>query len=138
MAGYPVASGGEVRNNPFFSRALGKWGNVLIFREPHIVRGTHSSTAAAVDNSRRCVFFGAGALTMGYGRREKGAEEQFYWHSGTWDHGDKYYASAACVCGFGSPRFTVSGTARDYGKIVVTCYSRERVAASDDLHQVYT
>lgn len=129
--------GGEARNNPFFNRASGKWRNTLIFVEPHIVQGTHSSTSAAVTNSRRCVFFGAGCLVTGYGRRERGAEEQFYWHSGTWDHGDKYYASAAAVVGVGSPRFTVSGTARDYGKIVVTCYSADRVSGSGDLHQLY-
>lgn len=132
--------GGEVRNNPFFNRALGKWRNTLIFVEPHIVQGTHSGTGAAVNNTRRNVFFGAGALAMAYGRREKGAEEQFYWHSGTWDHGDKYYASAAAVFGTKSPRFTVAGTARDYGKIVVTSYSALRVdlgATKRDLHQLY-
>lgn len=129
--------GGEARNNPFFNRALGKWRDVLLFSEPHIVRGTHSSSGAVVDNTRRCVFFGAGALVTAYGRRQRGAEEQFYWHSGTWDHGDKYYASAAAIVGVGSPRFTVSGTDRDYGKIVVTCYSADRVSGSADLHQLY-
>jgi len=129
--------GGEARNNPFFNRASGKWRNTLIFVEPHIVRGTHSSTAAAVTSSRRNVFFGAGCLVTAHGRRERGAEEQFYWHSGTWDHGDKYYASAAAVVGVGSPRFTVAGTARDYGKIVVTSYSLDRVSGSADLHQSY-
>lgn len=129
--------GGEARNNPFFTRAEGKWRNTLIFTEPHIVRGTNSTTAAAVTNTRRNVFFGAGALAVGYGRRERGAEEQFYWHSGTWDHGDKYYASAAAIVGAKCPRFTISGTARDYGKIVVTSYSADRVSGSADLHQLY-
>jgi N4-gp56 family major capsid protein len=131
--------GGQT-NNPLFNRASGKWRNVLIFVDNHVVQGTHSSTSAAVNNSRRNVFFGAGALVMAYGRRERGSEEQFYWHSGTWDHGDKYYASAAAVFGTGSPRFTVSGTARDYGKIVVTSYSALRVdagAGKRDLHQLY-
>jgi N4-gp56 family major capsid protein len=133
-------TGGEIAKNPLFTRAAGKWRNTLIFVDNHIVQGTHSSTSAAVNNSRRNVFFGAGALTLAYGRRERGSEEQFYWHSGTWDHGDKYYASAACVCGVGSPRFTVSGTARDYGKIVVTSYSALRKdpgAGLRDLHQLY-
>jgi N4-gp56 family major capsid protein len=132
--------GGEARNNPFFNRALGKWRNCLIFVEPHIVRGTHSSTGAVVENTRRNVFFGAGALCTAYGRRQKGAEEQFYWHSGTWDHGDKYYASAAAVMGVDSPHFTIEGTVRSYGKIVFTSYSAERApiaAAKRDLHQLY-
>ena len=129
--------GGQVNNNPFFNRAAGKWRNTLIFVEPHIVRGTNSSTGAVVANTRRNVFFGAGALAMGYGRRQRGAEQQFYWHSGTWDHGDKYFASAAAIFGTKSPRFTVSGTARDYGKIVVTSYSAERVGTGEDLHQLY-
>lgn len=135
-----LASSAEVSKNPLFTRAAGQWRNVLIFVDNHIVQGTHSSTSAAVNNTRRNVFFGAGALTIAYGRRERGAEEQFYWHSGTWDHGDKYYASAAAVFGVASPRFTVAGTARDYGKIVVTSYSALRVdpgAGKRDLHQVY-
>jgi N4-gp56 family major capsid protein len=129
--------GGESNKNPLFTRASGKWRNVLIFVEPHIVQGKDSGTGAAVTGTRRAVFFGAGCLVMGYGRREKGAEEQFYWHSGTWDHGDKYYASAAAVLGFGSPRFTVAGTPRDYGKIVVVSSSADRVTGSGDLHQKY-
>jgi N4-gp56 family major capsid protein len=132
--------GGQAKGNPLFTRASGLWRNTLIFVEPHIVQGTSSATGLAVNNTRRNVFFGAGALMMGYGRRQRGAEEQFYWHSGTWDHGDKYYASAACVCGVRATRFNVSGTPRDYAKIVVTSYSllrRDPGAGKRDLHQVY-
>lgn len=129
--------GGQFAGNPLFTRALGMWRGCLIFSEPHIVRGTNSSTAAAVDTARRNVFIGAGSLVMAYGRRQKGQKEQMYWHSGSWDHGDKYYASAASILGFASPYFTLDGTQRDYAKIVVTAYTTSRINDAKDLHQKY-
>lgn len=119
--------GGARDGNPLFTRALGMWRNVLIFVEPHLVQGT-SNAGAAVANTRRCVFFGAGALAMAYGRQERGTFEKMRWHSGTYDHGRKYYGSAGMVWGMKSPRHTINGTARDYGKIVFTVYTQDRLS----------
>ena len=127
--------GGQVRNNPIFNRALGMWRNVLFFSEPRITQGVNSSTGATVANTRRCVFFGAGAMQIAYGRRERGSEEHYSWHNGTWDHGRKYYASAGMIWGCNATRFTINGTARDYGKIVVTAYSAPRLTGLVNIDQ---
>ena len=128
-------TGGEISSNPIFTRALGKWRNILLFSEPHITRGVHSSTGLAVDSSRRNVFFGAGCLAIGYGRHDRGGKEHFRWYSGTWDHGRKYYASAGMIWGCKGTRFNDVGTARDYGKIVHTCYALDRVTGIGDIGQ---
>lgn len=123
--------GGYLDDNPLFTRAMGVWRNVIIFVEPYIVQGTHSGTSAAVSNSRRNVFFGAGALALAYGRTERGTLEHFRWHNGTWDHGRKFYGSAGCVWGMAAPRFEdPDGTTRANGRIICTCYSLERITSS--------
>lgn len=119
--------GGKFEGNPLFNRAMGIWRNCLIFSEPYIVQGT-SNAGAAVANTRRCVFVGAGALAMAYGRAERGTMEKFRWHSSTWDHGRKFYGSAGLVWGLKCPRFTLGGTPRDFGKVVLTVYSVDRLA----------
>lgn len=126
-------SGGQYRNNPIFTRALGMWRNVLIFSEPHITHGNHSS--AYQTNTRRNVFFGAGAVVIGYGRHDRGGKEHFRWYSGTWDHGRKYYASAGMIWGCKGTRFNDAGTVRDYGKIVHTVYAADRVANIGNIGQ---
>lgn len=128
-------AGGKIDGNPIFTRALGMWRNVLLFSEPHITRGVHSSTGLAVDNSRRNVFFGAGCLGIAYGRHDRGGKEHFRWYNGTWDHGRKYYASAGMIWGCKATRFNDNGTSRDYGKIVHTVYSLDRVANLGDIGQ---
>jgi N4-gp56 family major capsid protein len=134
--------GGKFEGNPLFTRAVGMYRNCLIFSEPHLVQGT-SNAGAAVANTRRCVFLGAGALAMAYGRSERGTMEKFRWHSSTWDHGRKFFGSAGLVWGLKAPRFTLGGTPRDYGKIVFTFYSADRVpyvygnTTTYDLGQTY-
>lgn len=127
--------GGVTNDNPLFTRALGKWRDVLFFSEPHIIHGIHSSTGASQTSTRRNVFFGAGALCVTYGRHERGGKEHFKWYSGTWDHGACYYGSASLIWGCKGTRFTVDGTARDYGKIVVTSHSAERLSGSGNIGQ---
>lgn len=142
-----AVKGGRIDGNPLFTRAAGMWRNVLIFVEPHLVQGRNSSTGAAVANTRRNVFMGAGALALAYGRVERGTMDKFRWYNSTYDHGRKYYGSAGLVWGLKAPRFVVNGTSRDYGKIVVSSYSVDRKlyeipggngTTTPDLGQVYT
>jgi N4-gp56 family major capsid protein len=119
--------GGKVDNNPIFTRAIGMYRNVLLFSEAHLPQGT-SNAGVAVANTRRNVFFGAGALALAYGRAERGNFEKMRWHSGTYDHGRKFYGSAGMVWGLKSPNFSVNGTTRLYGRIVVTTYTQDRLA----------
>lgn len=128
-------SGGAVDNNPLWGRALGKWRNVIIFSDNHITQGVNSSTGAVVADTRRGVFCGACSLVMGYGRHYGHGDSRFRWFSSTWDHGDKYYASASLIWGCAAPQFSIEGTTRDYGKIIVPTKAVERVSTFDNLGQ---
>lgn len=128
-------SGGAIDDNPLFSRALGKWRNTIIFSDPHVCQGIHSTTGAQLANTRRAVFCGAGALALAYGRHYGMADSKFRWFSSTWDHGDKYYCSASLIWGAKAVEIDVAGTDRQIGKIVLTTYSAERVAGLGNVGQ---
>lgn len=122
--------GGAIKDNPIWGRALGMHRNVIFFSNPYITQGKNSSTGAAVSNTRRNVFFGAGAVAMGYGIVSKeGDADKLKWFNSTWDFGAKYGVAGTMVTGVKAVRFNdYSGTARDYGKIVVVSYSADRRA----------
>lgn len=122
--------GGMIKNNPIFGRALGMHNNVLIFRDKMVVRGINSSTGAKVANTRRNVFFGAGALAMAYGVVSKdGDKDHLVWHHLIEDAGMTYNAYA--MASWGCKRLTFkdpTGTDRAYGSIVVTSYAADQMA----------
>lgn len=133
--------GGKFNDNPLFTRALGLWGNVLFFEEPHITRGVHSSTGASQNNVRRAVFCGAGALQMAYGRYQSGAEERLKWFNGSYDHDRKFAASAGSIMGCNVPYYNFkdsSGTtSRRHGSIVISTYCAPRATLTNpDIDQV--
>jgi len=127
--------GGRDDDNPLFTRALGKWRNTIIFSEVHLCQGVHSSTGAQLPNTRRAVFCGAGSLALSYGRHYGYGDTNFRWFSSTWDHGDKYYCSASLIWGAKAIEVPVNGTPETIGKIVITTYSRERVAGLGNVGQ---
>lgn len=133
--------GGKFNDNPLFSRALGMWGQTLLFEEPHITRGVNSSTGLSVDNVRRAVFGGAGMLQVAYGRYQKGAEERLKWFNGTYDHDRKYAASAGSIMGVNVPYFNYTDssgtTSRRHGSIVISTYCLPRLTLTNpDIGQV--
>lgn len=120
--------GGMFKDNPIFSRALGYKHGVLFFSEPYIPQGKNSSTSAAVSNTRRNVFFGAGAVLMGNGVVSKdGDKDGLVWANATWDYGMKYGAAGIMSVGTKAIRFAdQTNNARDLGRIVVTSYAPEQ------------
>ncbi len=120
--------GGMVQGNPIFSRALGMKHNVLIFSEPKITQGKNSSTGLPVSNTRRNVFFGAGALMMGYGVLSKSGDgDRLSWSSAATDHGMKLFTAATMCMGAKTIRAAdLTNTARDLGRIVVVSYAAEQ------------
>lgn len=119
--------GGYVKDNPIFGRALGMHRNVLIFEEPYIVQGKNSSTGAAVSNCRRNVFFGAGAITMGYGLLSKsGDSDRLVWNNAVTDGGMRLHVFAAMSVGCKAIEFKdLTNTTRSHGRIVVSSYAPE-------------
>ena len=121
--------GGKVDNNPIFSRALGMKHNVLLFSEISLTQGKNSSTSAAVPNTRRNVFFGAGAIMIGYGvlSKESGDTDRLSWTSAATDFGMKLYTALDWTWGVKTIRFAdQTNTPRDLGRIVVVSYAAEQ------------
>lgn len=54
--------------NPLYKWAVGKFGDILVVPSQYVTQGVHSTTGAAVANTRRAVLCGAGALSVGYGK----------------------------------------------------------------------
>lgn len=117
--------GGIVDGNPFFSRALFKYRNVLIFSEPYIPQGKNSSTSVAVANTRRNVFFGAGAVLTGFGVLP-GDGDRLMWTNEVTDHKMKFEVGATQAPAVKAIRFAdQTNTARDLGRIVVVSYAAD-------------
>lgn len=113
--------GGRVDDNPIFTGALGMWNGVVYKESTYVSPGVASS--AGVSDTRRAVLCGAQALGFANGKGYGG--NRMRWVHGDWDHGDKYFASAAKIFGLASTRFKERGssTIRDYGKIIITTYA---------------
>lgn len=63
-------------SNPLYKWQYGIYGDTMIVENQFVTQGVNSTTGAAVANTRRAVFCGAGALSIGYGGSYAG---------GSWD-----------------------------------------------------
>lgn len=54
-------------DNPLYKWAYGIYGDTMIVENQFVTQGVHSTSGAAVANTRRAVFCGAGAMSIGYG-----------------------------------------------------------------------
>lgn len=123
--------GGLVAKNPLFSGkfqgVLGMWNDVVIMQSRFIPPGV-SNAGAAVANTRRAVFLGAQALTLGLGKNYAN-ENTFKIASDKWDYGDKVGIAIRCLIGAAKTRFAVTETAQteDFGSIVFTSYAKDVV-----------
>lgn len=60
-------AGGDIRNNPLFTGAIGMWDNVLIYDTNRLPNGVAKDDCKPLPNVRRSVLVGAGAMSMAYG-----------------------------------------------------------------------
>ena len=109
--------------NPVFTGASGEFDGVMLYESPYV----RSDTA----NVRHNVFLGQGAGVVGFGqdyrtlgsaptRRNTGAFPFFSLHDDVDDYGDKIGVAGAAIWGLKKCRFTIGGTATDYGVIRLT------------------
>jgi len=129
--------GGIAQGNPIFKRAEGLHGNVLIFRQPHLTRGLHSSTGAALANTRVGVFFGAGMAVCAYGRHVRNTKDPFKFYMNTRDHDDEAYTSISLISGTKVYTVPVGGTATRVGSLRVVTYAKDRISGQADYGQQY-
>lgn len=111
--------GGEGDTNGIFSGAFGMYNNTVIHVSNRVTKGVHSTTGAALDNTRRAVFCGAQALACGYG--QKNTLTRFSWAEETFDYEEEVGIAARLVFGFKKTRYN----GEDYGTIVITTYTAQ-------------
>lgn len=110
-------TGGRIADNPIFTGALGEYNGVVLFESTRITNGVHSSTGAAVANTRRAVFLGGGAGMIGFGKGD--GVSQMNWNEELFDYGNQLGVAAGSIFGVKKTLFN----SVDYGTFVLSTYT---------------
>lgn len=114
-------SGGERDSNPIFSGALGEYNGCILHESTHVPKGVSSSTGLALSNTRRAVLCGAQSAVCGFGQ---GHDKSSYdWFEQSFDYGNRLGVKAGCISGLKKSTYTESGTAHDFGVVVMSSYA---------------
>jgi len=117
--------GGDVKNNPIFTGALGIYNGMVLHSWSRITQGIHASTGAAVANTRRAVLCGAQALSVAFGS-ENGAT-RYTWEEDYTDYKNKIGFSAGCIFGIKKNKFAPSNDSatnqEDFSTMVISTYA---------------
>jgi len=122
-----VIAGGDAKKNPLFtgSNLVGIYNNVVIHKSNYVTLGVHSTTGAAVSDTRRAVLCGAQALTMAFG--SENGMSRFSWVENSFDYNNKLGVAAGAIWGMKKTVFTPSDdsstNAEDFGTMVCTSYA---------------
>ncbi|UNY40284.1 major capsid protein [Paracoccus phage vB_PmaP_KLEP18-1] len=122
--------GGDVRDNPIFSGALGVYNGIVLHEWSRLPNGVNSTTGAAVPNTKRAVLAGAQALSVAFG--SENSETRFTWVEEMFDYGNQFGVAAGSIFGMKKNRFTPSDrstTGQDFGTIVISTYAADPVPA---------
>jgi len=115
-----AAATAEGRNSPIFKGGLGMYNNVVLHSHKGVIRfdnaGSGSDQPAA-----RALFLGAQAGQCAFG--SPGTGLRFDWHEETRDNGNEVVISTSSIFGLKKTRFTIDGTAKDFGVIALDTYS---------------
>lgn len=92
---------GKREDNPFFSGAIGKWNNVMVYASTRIPLLNPGASQYA-----RCLFLGANAGVLAFGNAYDqldqgyyGSENMFAWSEEIDDHGNEKAVGGATICG---------------------------------------
>lgn len=121
QAQHLAAVAGADKREGLFKETKLVYRDVEIIPSNYVTKGVHSSTGAAVDNTRRAVFCGAGAMSIAFGKGYAGGA--WDWQEDSRDFEQRKYVSAGLIWGCKANIFGPVGSKVDYGKIVVTTYS---------------
>lgn len=114
-----MLQGGKGEDSMFFKGGLGVYNKTLLVESTRVPQGVHSTTGAAVANTRRAIFCGAQALGLcfgqGYGPEEWKVQEE------TFDYGRQLGVNALNIFGIKKLRFNSS----DFGTIVISSYAAD-------------
>lgn len=122
--------GGDVRDNPIFSGALGVYNGIVLHKWSRLPNGVHSTTGAPVPNTRRAVLVGAQAMTVAFG--SSNSATRYTWNEEMFDYGNQFGVSAGAIFGMKKNRFIPSdrsSTGEDFGTVVISTYAADPVPA---------
>lgn len=107
-----AAATAEGRNSPLFKGTLGMYRGCILHSHRNVIRFNNAGSGANVEAARG-LFMGAQAAVVAYG--SPGTGMRYSWFEETRDNGDKVVISTSCIFGVKKVRFTIDGTAQDFG-----------------------
>lgn len=111
--------GGQGRDNPIFSGALGEYNGCILHESTRVTQGVHASTGAAISTVRRAALCGAQAAVCGFGQ---GHDAQTYdWFEQMFDYGNKLGVKSGCISGLCKTQYNSA----DFGTIVMSSYAAQ-------------
>lgn len=110
-------TGGDVKNNPIFTGALGMYNGVVLHESTFVPKGQNSTTLAEPANTRRAILCGAQAAVMAFG--QKNSESKFTWEEELFDYGNQLGVAAGTIAAM---KKTVYNS-KDFGSLVLSSYS---------------
>lgn len=117
--------GGDVRNNPIFTGALGVYNGVVLHKANRVTEGVNSSTGATISTVRRSVLCGAQSATIAFG--SENGEDRYSWKEEMFDYQNQFGVSAGSIFGLKKTKFVPqddsSTNAEDFGTVVVSTYA---------------
>ncbi len=113
--------GGQISNNPIFTGAVGMYNNTIIHASSRVPEVQTTAAAATRSDHRRNIFCGAQALALAFGQGY--GPSKMSWVEKKFDYDNQLGISAGLIAGMKKAQFTIDGTARDFGTIVVSSYS---------------
>lgn len=118
-------SGGDVKDNPIFTGALGVYNGVVLHRWSRVTNGVNSSTGAAVASTKRAVLCGAQAATIAFGA--DGGANRYDWAEEMFDYQNQAGFAAGAIFGLKKTKFIPANNsatnAEDFGTVVVSTYA---------------
>lgn len=112
--------GGQGMDNPIFSGALGEYNGVVLHEAYRITNGVHSSTGAAVANTKRAVFLGKQAACVAWGR-DTPSSTKYSWTEELFDYENQLGVGLGTVWGIKKSIFN----SVDFATLVLTTYGQD-------------
>ena len=112
-----AAAGGEVKDNPIFTGAIGMYNNVILHESFRVPFGVHSTSGAAQNLTRRAVLCGAQAAAIGFGQGQ--SFDGWDWNEELFDYGNQLGVEAGAI--FGLKKLVFNSV--DFSTIVLTSYA---------------
>lgn len=109
--------GGNVSKNPIFSGALGMYNGVILHESSRVSLGVHSTSGAAVANTRRAAFCGAQCSAIAFGGED--GPDTMSWAEEEFDYGNQLGIAVGSIWGIKKSRFNNL----DFGSIVVSTWA---------------